>query len=528
MMKGILVLLLFISFTVVGFAQETEKLSPSNWKMTQAKMLFDDTKVASALEVYFELLDDYPTNDLLNLRIGEAYFSIADYEKAKSFAENALANSLDKEILADIYYCLACSNHKLNNFDIAIINYTFIRTGTSSVDSTIIIKNIAQAKNGKVLIGNSLNCTVENVGENINSEYNEIYPVFSWSSEKLYYTTDRRVKERQEPNAITYLFKKSILEAPINDLGFPLESEIVDEVFTNAKDYILTGVTLMDKGYYIYKHTSEDADAGDIYFLERLDDEDCSAPEKINETVNTSNYEGAASIDFINNRMYYLTNKNNPKQTNSDIFMSLYKRGYHSAGMAVTAINSDFDEKAVYVHPSGDFMVFSSNCEQSMGGYDLFISKNVNGKWQEPINLGYPINSSSDETEFTLSPSGKFAYFSSNRQGGFGRFDIYKVNISDHIANLMGFSPKLLVVQGVVLNNEDDGVETKIRIVNASDEKDSQKIITDNEGSFAFVIKPGKYKVEIKQKTYNLFNEELNFNADSNYLIEKDFILETK
>ena len=69
--------------------------------------------------------------------------------------------------------------------------------------------------------------------------------------------------------------------------------------------------------------------------------------------------------------------------------------------------------------PDGKTMYFCSQGHTSIGGYDVFVSyRNELGLWDEPINMGYPINTPYDELYFSISANGKKAYFSSNRDGG--------------------------------------------------------------------------------------------------------------
>ena len=89
--------------------------------------------------------------------------------------------------------------------------------------------------------------------------------------------------------------------------------------------------------------------------------------------------------------------------------------------------------------PDGQTMYFSSQGHSSIGGYDIFVSyRDKQGLWGDPINLGTPINSPYDESYFTISANGKYAYFSSNRGGGSGGMDIYK-------ATFLGEPKKLIV-----------------------------------------------------------------------------------
>jgi outer membrane protein OmpA-like peptidoglycan-associated protein len=63
-----------------------------------------------------------------------------------------------------------------------------------------------------------------------------------------------------------------------------------------------------------------------------------------------------------------------------------------------------------------------------MGGYDIFMSKkNELEQWTKPINLGYPINTPYDDLFYAATANGKHAYIASNRDGGEGGLDLYKV-----------------------------------------------------------------------------------------------------
>jgi hypothetical protein len=90
-------------------------------------------------------------------------------------------------------------------------------------------------------------------------------------------------------------------------------------------------------------------------------------------------------------------------------------------------INTKFDEDAPFVHSDGKTLFFASTGHNTIGGYDIFVSEKVAGQWSKPVNLGYPINTPYDDFFFASTANGKFAYNSSNRAGGSGGYDIYKV-----------------------------------------------------------------------------------------------------
>jgi outer membrane protein OmpA-like peptidoglycan-associated protein/tetratricopeptide (TPR) repeat protein len=89
-------------------------------------------------------------------------------------------------------------------------------------------------------------------------------------------------------------------------------------------------------------------------------------------------------------------------------------------------INTPGSEKSPFFHSDGQTLYFSSTGLMGFGGYDIFMSKlEENGKWKNPKNLGYPINSEMDDLGFFVSTDGKTGYFASDKLKGAGGWDIY-------------------------------------------------------------------------------------------------------
>lgn len=104
-------------------------------------------------------------------------------------------------------------------------------------------------------------------------------------------------------------------------------------------------------------------------------------------------------------------------------------------------INTPFDETTPFLAKNGRTIFFSSNNLKSLGGFDIFLShfdeKTLD--WQSPQNLGKPINSAGDETHFRLTRDGAKAYFASSRKDAMGERDLYlaifsKVRTADQTA----------------------------------------------------------------------------------------------
>lgn len=80
-------------------------------------------------------------------------------------------------------------------------------------------------------------------------------------------------------------------------------------------------------------------------------------------------------------------------------------------------INTQWDEVSPFYDVNTSTLFFSSNGHPGLGEFDLFAIRGnlIANTWERVINLGYPINTSTDDYYLTLSPDGQTAYLASNR-----------------------------------------------------------------------------------------------------------------
>ncbi|MCF2446796.1 hypothetical protein L0657_22765 [Dyadobacter sp. CY345] len=99
----------------------------------------------------------------------------------------------------------------------------------------------------------------------------------------------------------------------------------------------------------------------------------------------------------------------------------------------VEELSTPYDDKCPAI--DGNKMIFVSNKPDGFGGFDIYESKLVKGKWQTPVNLGNRINTRNDEYRPIFVDAQAFSYqllvFSSNRPGGKGGFDLYMTGLED-------------------------------------------------------------------------------------------------
>lgn len=91
-------------------------------------------------------------------------------------------------------------------------------------------------------------------------------------------------------------------------------------------------------------------------------------------------------------------------------------------------INTEGNEMFPFIHESGLFF-FSSDGRPGLGGLDVFATEIKNNKINKVINVGAPVNGSKDDFTFVLNSDKTNGYFASNREGGKGFDDIYSFNL---------------------------------------------------------------------------------------------------
>jgi tetratricopeptide (TPR) repeat protein len=150
-------------------------------------------------------------------------------------------------------------------------------------------------------------------------------------------------------------------------------------------------------------------------------------------------------------------------------------------------INSSKDEKYPFIL-NDSMLYFSSAGHNSLGGFDLF-SVNLNRPSDAPKNLGNKVNSQFDELALSFSPGGLTGYFCSNRPGGFGREDIYRVHLLDIKVKLPAYKFK----------KKSSIEEGKINLYLSSGE--DFNIASGDKSGFDFGFQPGEaYKLVIQHE----------------------------
>jgi len=170
-----------------------------------------------------------------------------------------------------------------------------------------------------------------------------------------------------------------------------------------------------------------------IFALHAIENPVPFEPENLGSAVNSeySEYWPALSVDEEVLMFTVLlpgeTNSAPPIALQEDFYYSNRVNGTWEPRIAAGApLNTPDNEGAQTMTADGKTLWFTAcNRRGGMGMCDIYYSTLENGKWTSPRNAGSPVNSRYSEKHPAISADGRILYFTSNRPGGLGDFDIW-------------------------------------------------------------------------------------------------------
>ncbi|MEZ4722245.1 MAG: OmpA family protein [Flavobacteriales bacterium] len=425
-------LLIFIfllsAISAIGQTREEKKL-----RMDAVKALRSE-KFGEAISIYTDLLKLDPNNPDYNYEMGLAIYEQGIHRgQAAQYLEKAIQNT-KSDTLADMFLFAGKSEQYAGNFDIAIDYFEQykIQLKKSGMDPNEVEEDvnryIEMCENGMVQFENNLDyIRIENMGEAINSPYPDYSPVVTNDESIILFTSRRDNSTGGELDIDDKYFEDIYYSISVNGeytpaLNYDSTSRYINSAFnTEIHDATIT-YSNNETELFIYR----DLDV----WVSKLEDGFWTIPTKAGGRINSDKgFEPSVFITQDQKTMFvvsdiksglggrdiYITTKDDFGQ-----WKALENLGKN--------INTKAEEDAPFLTPDGNTLYFASTGHNSMGDYDIFKSvRNPDGTWGKAENLGPPINTPGHDRYFVTSDDGAVGYYASDRDGGYGETDIYRI-----------------------------------------------------------------------------------------------------
>ncbi|MBN1252309.1 MAG: PD40 domain-containing protein [Bacteroidales bacterium] len=469
-----------------------------------------------AIQLATALLKHSPNDATLNFKLGYCYLNtILRKEKSIPFLIKSVeifdkTNPKSNEAIESKFQ-LAKAYHLNYQFEksIDILNKLKHHVKNKEVIDAINYES-SQCESGLKLSQNPIETQITILNQTINSEYSDHSPVIS-ADETVLIFTSRRKRHENEKLELDGQYNEDIYISYFENQNWTKPISISENINTEAHEASI-GISPDGQQLFIYR----DVEGGTI-LTSYLTGDKWSVPVDLGPHINTRFRETHASLSADGKYLYFTSDR--PGGYGSlDIYIS-EKQANGEWGKAENlgaGINTEKDEEGPFIHHDGISLYFSSKGHNTIGGYDIFISKkNEFGTWAEAENLGYPANTVGDDAFYVLTPDGKRAYYSSIKSDGFGNSDIYLMGLPE------AEEKSLAVIKGKVEACDYDIENVQISVFDSeSSEIEGYYKPNSKTGKYLFVLNKGKnYKAVYQINDNDEHIENFYIGEDSDFQI---------
>jgi outer membrane protein OmpA-like peptidoglycan-associated protein len=501
----VIFLLLFFVLFEKSYSQSVEKYNES---MLEVQEYLKDFEYKEALYILKGLESEGYNNANMFYRIGICYlYSTSDKSLAIKYLKDITSkisqnynDTVPQEITvpAEAYLYLGDAylvNYRIKEARQAYLKYSSI-SYLSEKQKSIASARIKNCLFARLQIDNPLPLKLENAGPKINTGIANAHACISSDGKKMVFS--RSLK-----------FYDGIYFTYQSDSGWVEPYSILTQVGSDG-EYWPTSIS--PDGNKILFETYVDLYGHEI-FESVFNGKKWSKMKKLPEPVNTKFHETDATYGPDGKTIYFSSNRSGGLG-GFDIYKAIWDSltNSYSVENLGEPVNSEGDEKSPSMIDNGKIIVFNSEDKVAVGGYDYFYSRNLgNGKWSEPLNIGYSLNTTSDDADM------KFTAFASDK-GVLSRFDAkgYTGNDIFFFTTPVFSTLRLIPLSGKIKVSDTTGIRNVSIALYDENTKDTAIIITpDSNGNYSTDLYPGQFSLVIKKDSSEIEKQ--------NILIPSDF-----
>ena len=511
----ILIIVVFLSNSFFCQAQETTKSRKAIKVYREAKSAltsqnFNESKDLLEKALIFD--DQFVEAWIL---LGDVFVEMGDKLRAiESYKKSIL---IDPEFSFPMYYRLAITEHSIGIYLESLKHIqkylTYKRISSNYRNKALSLKKSCEFSINAMKSPVTFNPV--NLGINVNSNADEYLPALSADGSTLIFTRSENVKGvRNEDFYISYNDTDEWQFA--NNLGEPINT-LKNE---GAQCITADGKTL----YFTACSRNDSYGRCDIYQSDFVN-EKWTNPVNLGPNINTESWESQPAISSDGRQLFFVSNRPGGRG-GKDIWVS-YKNAngvWMEAKNIGDKINTSKDDISPFLHWDNQTLYFASKGFIGMGGFDVFVSRlNGSGDWGEATNIGYPINSPSDENSLIVAKDGRTAYFASSFfNEDRNDLDLYTFDLPQESRSL-----EVAYIQGLITNSKTNNpIKADIELVNLKSGKSYKSSESDLDGNYMLCLpSDAEYALTVNKKKYLFYSENIKLEHEGSILV-KNFKLQ--
>ena len=421
--KTIHIFILLFAFSFSAFSQAKGKAD-----VEDADEHYKHGNFIMALPIYRDILKKEKKNEKVQFKLAMCYLN-TNYNRTEAI-KHLEAITENPKCDEEAWFQLGRAYHQAGKIDDAITAFNKYKVLAPKKNVEEVNRNIEMCNNANVFMENPVNVAFTNLGKEVNSEDPDYYPFVSSDETFMVFTSRRKENiggkkievDGYHPSDIWYSKVENGKWTKAVNPGNIINGALDEQAVWMKPD----GSEMMVYLDHIEKfgdlYTSKKNAGGDFQKVKAL-------PEMVNQKIETSGCLDADGAVIFFARRDKVDGKN-------DIY-SCRKLPTGKWGMPYKLpeeVNTPYNEDFPSISSDGLTLYFASEGHNSMGGYDLFKStyNPDNNTWTKAVNLGFPINSTTDDRSISITSDNRAGYISTFRPGSFGDLDIYRIRFNDN------------------------------------------------------------------------------------------------
>lgn len=393
-----------------------------------AEFFFATEEYREALYIFKQLLELQPENHNFNFRAGMSCLNIEGEESnAIPYLLKATENTSLKYKERDLretraphhsWFYLGNAYRINNELEKALESYRIfkdIRNFEKHYNSRIVDAEIKACERAKIITDAPVNVSFVNAGPQINKGQRNYHPVLNGIESVMFFMQSQRFYE-----AVMYTYKvEGNWVEPVN---------ITPQIGSDG-DMVPTGVSEDGTKLLLVRRTN--SSNGDI-FLSKKDGNTWSKAEKLPPPVNSARNEHHASFSPDGKSILFSSDRSGGFGGLDIWFAEIMDDGTFGKPVnAGSGVNTAGNETSPFLSKDGKTLYFASTGHFNMGGYDIFhSSKKADGNWGDVNNLGFPVNTTNDNSFYQPTGDGTTGLLSLfKRTGSYSNEDIWRIEM---------------------------------------------------------------------------------------------------
>lgn len=474
----VIILAIFILPTSL-FTQDES--SPRNMYRNMDRLL-SIRQYEEALPIIEQLLQEDPDNANYNFKMAYAIIRGPSQKDPLPYLEKAIQNISDRyrsrpnqlSAPVDALWFIGRYHFYQYNYGVAFeyLQQYLKHINEFHANYALTLETIEVCRTAPDLMKHPVHITMRDFSEAVTLPQYVHSPLFSPDESIFIFTADAnpednhyRIAHEAYNDDIFYIYKK--------DGEWSKPKPLSANINSNKKEASV-GMHPNGKMLLVYR---EDNGVGNLYYSDLIDSNVWSPLKKFPEPINTEHNESHATIS-ADGRVMYFTSDRPGGYGGLDIYMSRLSRDgvWGTAINLGPQVNSRFHEESPHLQANSNLIYFSSNRPGGMGGFDVYRGEILQDSIVTNVqNIGYPINTPFDDLFFKTTLDGGRAYYSTACTSTNGEFDLQIIDLKD-----TRLFPNV-IVEGLVIHETDDTLRNKkLYVFNLTTKRITDSTITDS------------------------------------------------